>query len=75
LGSMQFDSADVDALVANGKFTSTVLHEMGHIIGVGADWARKGLVTPTAQGTPFLYKGANGAIGQKEIGGAGQPVC
>jgi len=74
LGSMQFDSADVDNLVAQDKFTSTVLHEMGHIIGVGGDWARRGLVSPTAQGTPFLYLGKQGAVGQTEVGGTGKPV-
>ena len=71
---MRFDEADVNQLITQGRFTSTVLHEIGHIIGVGADWGRRGLVTPTAQGTPFLYLGENGAVGQSQIGGSGRPI-
>lgn len=33
LGGMQFDIADADALVSSGRFTSVVLHEMGHVLG------------------------------------------
>ena len=38
-GSMQFDSADVPALVANNTFYGVVLHEMAHVIGIGTLWA------------------------------------
>jgi hypothetical protein len=38
-GSMQFDSADVPALVANNTFYGVVLHEMAHVLGIGTLWA------------------------------------
>jgi len=37
-GQMQFDSADVTALVANNTFYSVVLHEMAHVLGIGTLW-------------------------------------
>lgn len=37
-GAMQFDSADVAALVANNTFYGVVLHEMAHVLGIGTLW-------------------------------------
>ncbi|CAM9148559.1 unnamed protein product, partial [Laminaria digitata] len=34
-GSMRFDIADIDRLEADGSFEGVILHEMGHVIGVG----------------------------------------
>lgn len=34
-GVMTFDSADVDTMEARGSFEGVILHEMGHVIGVG----------------------------------------
>lgn len=36
LGSMKFDEADVAALEASGNLGEVILHEMGHVIGIGA---------------------------------------
>ena len=33
VGSMQFDLADVQALEASGRLVSTIMHEMGHVLG------------------------------------------
>jgi hypothetical protein len=49
-GTMQFDTADLDAMEQRGTLTDVITHEMGHVIGcVGFIWARKGFVT--GQGT------------------------
>ena len=37
-GTMQFDSADAAAMVANNTLYSVVLHEMAHVIGFGTLW-------------------------------------
>jgi hypothetical protein len=37
-GSMEFDSADVDMLIANNTFYGVVLHEMAHVLGIGTLW-------------------------------------
>ena len=38
LGVMEFDTADVAALSANGALNAVMLHEMGHVIGFGILW-------------------------------------
>jgi len=37
-GLMEFDSADVDNLIANNTFYGVVLHEMAHVLGIGTLW-------------------------------------
>jgi hypothetical protein len=38
-GEMVFDTADVDALITGGLFNPVVLHEMGHVLGIGTLWS------------------------------------
>ena len=72
-GSMSFDLAD-----ANGpQFADTVLHEMGHVLGIGTLWELNGIVN--AAGTErgllqnrrglFQYIGRNGLHGFREQSG------
>jgi hypothetical protein len=37
-GIMQFDTADVATMYANGTWTDVILHEMGHVLGIGILW-------------------------------------
>lgn len=37
-GVMQFDSADLANLEASGQLEDVVLHEMGHVLGIGTIW-------------------------------------
>lgn len=37
-GTMQFDSADVANMFSSGIWTAVILHEMGHILGIGTLW-------------------------------------
>ncbi len=37
-GIMRFDSSDINAMVNNGRFLSVVMHEMGHVLGLGTLW-------------------------------------
>jgi hypothetical protein len=75
VGVMTFDSADVAKLIADGKFDSAVLHEMGHILGIGnQQW--RGRVTGQNTNNP-AYTGAqavNGIRGFNNIGGEGVRV-
>lgn len=60
-GSMQFDSADVSNMISNGTFGDVVLHEMGHVLGIGTLWTYNGLYTDgTGQ-----YTGVNGLAAYK----------
>jgi Leishmanolysin len=38
LGCMIFDIADIDSLTKGGSFADVVLHEMGHVLGIGTFW-------------------------------------
>ena len=38
VGCMVFDTADLDALEANGSLANVILHEMGHVLGIGSFW-------------------------------------
>jgi hypothetical protein len=38
IGCMRFDEADVAALEADGTFNEVILHEMGHVLGIGTFW-------------------------------------
>jgi len=37
-GVMEFDAADVEKLFNEGSLNGVILHEMGHVIGVGTLW-------------------------------------
>lgn len=43
-GFMRFDTADLEALEEDNQFENVILHEMGHVLGVGTLWRRKGLL-------------------------------
>src|SRR6185369_4863536 len=38
-GYMEFDTADLAALEANGQLQQVILHEMGHVLGFGSIWS------------------------------------
>jgi hypothetical protein len=72
-GLMQFDVADVANLEAAGQFSSVILHEMGHVLGIGSIWTTFGLLqTPSSAGSPLdtYFNGANGIAGFNSIGGS-----
>lgn len=52
-GTMRFDDADVANLVTGGNFEAVILHEMGHVLGLGTLWDNQGLVSG------FNYTGTN----------------
>lgn len=53
-GVMQFDILDIPWLVAQGTWEDVILHEMGHVIGIGTLWGYIGLVDGALN-----YLGAN----------------
>ena len=44
LGCMQFDEADIESMESNGSFNGVILHEMGHVIGIGTMWKSMNLL-------------------------------
>ncbi|MDX2183821.1 MAG: leishmanolysin-related zinc metalloendopeptidase [Gemmatimonadaceae bacterium] len=82
-GGMRFDSDDVNNLIANGTFESVILHEMGHVLGLGTFWNPMGFLTDpvpspdcTNRATDTRYIGANARRELGAIGGvANSPVA
>lgn len=73
-GMMQFDTADVSMMMNDGTFTNVILHEMGHVIGIGTLWNGFGLLTGVGGQNP-QYLGARGlAEYQSLVGGASAPT-
>jgi hypothetical protein len=40
---MEFDTADIQMLLSNGKFENVILHEMAHALGFGTLWEENGV--------------------------------
>jgi hypothetical protein len=68
LGYMTLDADDVDQIAATGELTDVVLHEMGHILGLGTLWQQDGLVLNQGTSDP-RYSGARAVAGYRDIGG------
>jgi hypothetical protein len=73
VGVMEFDAADVAALEAGGQLGSVILHEMGHVIGIGSLWTTFGLLqNPSSTGSALdtYFSGGGGLTGFNNIGGS-----
>ena len=57
-GRMRFDSADVANLEASGRLFDVILHEMGHVLGIGTIWDDLGLIAGSGGLNP-RFTGAN----------------
>jgi hypothetical protein len=83
-GLMSFDSADLASMEREGTLNDVITHEMGHVLGIGTIWDRKGLLhgpdtdDPTFAGAGAIaeYRALRPADGAGEVpventGGAG----
>jgi len=57
-GEMQFDSADLASMEADGTLNDVITHEMGHVIGIGTVWTKKHLLKGATTSNP-TFQGAN----------------
>lgn len=57
-GIMSFDTADLDRMEADGSLTDVILHEMGHVLGLGTLWSRMSLIVGVGTVNP-IFVGAN----------------
>ncbi|KAI9006794.1 hypothetical protein DFJ74DRAFT_689413 [Hyaloraphidium curvatum] len=46
-GYMRFDIDDVDRVYGQGVLEDLILHEMGHVLGIGTLWKGRGLLSPS----------------------------
>jgi hypothetical protein len=77
VGTMSFDVADAANMEANGSLTTVILHEMGHVLGIGTLWTLPPLFNllqnpslPSSPGVDTRFSGSNGIAGFDAIGGA-----
>lgn len=72
-GIMQFDEADLVDIEANGQLEGLILHEMGHVLGIGTKWQQAGLLRnpslPDNSGADTHFVGPNALIAFDNIGG------
>ena len=63
-GVVQFDTADVAALQASGQLQAVILHEIGHVLGIGTLWGGllSGAGTPSPSFTGLAARGSWNAI-------------
>ncbi len=59
-GAMEFDTADLAQLEAQGSLVNVIMHEMGHVLGVGTTWNLNGVFT--GGGSDPIFTGANAKI-------------
>src|SRR4029078_10797344 len=75
-GIMEFDAADMTQMERDGSLYSVVLHEMGHILGIGTLWEDLGLLSGAGTSNP-IFRGANATAQYNQIYGtnaSGVPV-
>lgn len=56
-GEMTFDSSDLASLESTGDLYTVILHEMGHVLGIGTVWTDLRLVQRV--GSQYRFTGAN----------------
>ena len=70
-GAVRMDAADAASLEASGRLYDVVLHELGHVLGVGTLWQATSLLQAGGSSDPY-FSGA-GAIAEYTASGGGHP--
>lgn len=63
-GIMSFDSADMVSMASNGSLLGVVLHEMGHVLGLGTLWSLSGFNSNFGE-----YTGSNALATYRQMSG------
>ena len=53
-GVMEFDSADIAQLESAGQLDEVILHEMGHVLGIGTIWGELDLLQGTVSNPRYV---------------------
>lgn len=73
LGTMRFDTADLQNLANNGRLGAVILHEMLHVIGIGTLWSSRSLLVDVDSATVRVTGTRATAACANELGGSA--VC
>jgi hypothetical protein len=80
LGRMRFDTADLTNMENNGTLEAVILHEIGHVLGIGTLWGTSYhnlLVNPSLPSSPGVdthFSGANAIAAFNSVGGGSYPT-
>ena len=73
IGSMEFDVADLTSLENSGELLSVILHEMGHVLGLGTIWGRLEMLNnpslPSSSGADTHFPGTRAIAAFDAAGG------
>ena len=69
IGTMQFDSDDIQNLIARGSLKDVIQHEMLHVVGIGTLWTSKGLLAGAGT-VDSRFTGALGINACISVGGS-----
>jgi hypothetical protein len=75
-GYIEFDPADIGVMERTGQLFGVVMHEIGHVLGVGTLWRSRGLLSGAGTSDP-RFVGAQATAAYNQIFGtlaAGVPV-
>jgi len=68
IGFLRLDNADLREMEAIGTMDDVVLHEIGHVLGIGTLWSRHRLLSGTGGPDP-RYTGAAAVSAYRAVGG------
>jgi hypothetical protein len=69
-GSMRFDTSDTPTDVETSGFSATILHEMGHVLGIGTLWSSfLKLASTTSLKQDTHFDGPQAKLGFDAVGG------
>jgi hypothetical protein len=68
LGHLKLDAADLRMMEQYGTLDDVVLHEIGHVLGIGTLWSEKNLLQGKGTEDPG-FTGANAVSAYRNIGG------
>lgn len=74
IGTMKFDEADLQGMVQSGTLERVIMHEIGHILGIGTLWSRFRVGRTADFASNPRYVGVNGVEGYKQIGGKSDDI-
>lgn len=63
-GIMEFDTADLQQMASSGRLVGVIMHEMGHVLGLGTLWDQFGLKSDN-----FSYTGQNALAEYRRLSG------
>ena len=73
LGVMEFDTEDLEMIETQGFLPNVILHEMGHVLGIGTIWDAQGLLAdpslPDNPGADPHFTGPQGIAAFDDVGG------